>query len=135
MSMIILCDSLSDLRRFGMRRAADHKIADLNNILKQLELNTDSWSCDTFGSLCDHCFNSIVYENGGFGETSLCYFLNEIIPFCKKIALFYCRPLSDKSRWIICGNRDGFFKNIETVIRNDCIDVTVLFDNADLDRC
>ena len=48
-----------------------------------------------------------------FQATPVFIFLNEILDLCEKIAIFYCEPSEDKSKWCVFQEKQLFLEALE----------------------
>lgn len=134
MSMIIICQSNFDLSRYGLKNAYTVGMMHLKEIARIFRLNNDKlWSNDVFGCLYDESSNYLLNynKNGNFSDTSVFYFLNEILEKCDKIAVFYCEPSADISTWKFCKSKERFLHEFEIILRTDDIAHTLVFEKLD----
>ena len=126
MSMIIICQSKNDLSRYGLKNAYNVGMIHIKKIVNSLSFKGNIWSNDVFGCLCDDSINYLA-QNNCFEETSVFYFLNEVIDYCDKVAIFYCAPCEDMSRWLIYHSKQMLLKEFENILKNNYISKTIIY--------
>ena len=126
MSMIIICQSKYDLSRYGLKNAYNVGMIHIKSIVNTLDFKGNIWSNDVFCCLYDDSNNYLI-QNNRFEDSSVFYFLNEVIDYCDKIAIFYCEPSKDTSTWIICHSKEMLLKIFENVLRKNDISQTIIF--------
>lgn len=117
MSMIIFCQSNNDLKRYGLRSAYDVGMVYAREIVKKLGFTDNTWSNNTFCIMYDDSLNAIQ-QNQHFTDTSIFYFLNEIMGGCEKISIFHCEPLSNKADWKFFNEKEAFLAAVEKALQD-----------------
>lgn len=59
MSMIIVCQSVNDLRRYGLKSIHEVGFSNARKVTSDLEFSGEIWSNDTFGILYDETRTSM----------------------------------------------------------------------------
>ena len=131
MSMIIICQSSNHLEKYGLKNAYNVGMTKIKEIVKLLRFDDELWSNDVFGCIYDESWNymNAFKKDKNFSDTSLFYFLDEIIEKCEKIAVFYCEPSVNELTWTTCYSKDRFLTEMETVLKEDDMSRTIIFMN------
>lgn len=118
MSMIILCQSDSDLKRYGFKSAYEVGLRYANQYIEKMGFTGNVWSDHTFCILYDESYNLMrpYNQNTNYKDTPVFYCLNDLLKTCNKIAVFHCEPLANTADWCIFHNGELFHKAVENAL-------------------
>lgn len=134
MSMLFVCQTDKDLRKFGLKSIYDVGLMYPDEIAAALGFSGKLWSSPSFCVLWDESWavTRPYNDNSAFTETPVYYFLNEVLDNCDKAAFFYCEPAQDRTDREIFDDKQSLLNALSLNFRkesyNDVFFITYLFD-------